>query len=878
MAWTTAKTLAVAAGAILVMSLGAAGVVHALSPPSPVTHPITQHPRNPTSLEGLPVLQIDVAGNKQTDTPTILHHVLVQTGQAYARDHVDADVRALAALDRFTTVHAEVLPSADPASHQLNGVFLRFVVSEQTNAPGLTVRDTQGRLLSNVDVVADGGAYKRDSHTDTHGHFPLDGIDPSARRLLLESTRSRRMGLVTLTPNATADTPIEAVCDCFAAEGTGMVIDSAGDPVPGVATFVFIQTPDGQIFHGQSGKTDTLGYFAAGLPAKTGLTAWVTLSDDPQDSNATPHVALSDTYQVEFPNLIFRTGTGVPAAAALKRVRYSGRIVDEQNHPIPNVEIDLSFPKNHMIYGAGKAMTDTDGRFSQLLPPDAERVEMRLTARDFIGFQFDHGQTTASTDALKAGTAVIVMKRGLTISGTITDATTGAPLSNALVLTGHLYSNNVYGEAIEDYTSPRTDAGGHFIATGIPAGDQRLQIIADGYAPQLLNVHLGADSTPLSIALQPGLTYTAQVVDVRAHPVAGMRISVQDWWPKLDGVDRVTLPRITTTDSDGRFTLSDLPREGKVNIILSAKKFTTMTAVWHSDVSNPSTLTLLPNPVLTGVVLDDATNKPISDFTAYPAWYIDGSPELLKFSKPKKVDSETGNFSVSIQNFVASIDNPTPLAVRIIADGYLPQFSSPVPLDGKPHPLTIRLHAASAITGTVHDSANRPAANAKLFVTGPKNYASIQGLTLNDVFVASPKDITTADDDGAFTLPAAELPFHLVALHESGYALLEGSTLTSDQAIALIPWATVEGTFTDGGKPQNGVQLSLIDPNASAIHVGTIEFHLNATTDTQGHFRFEHVPSRSFQLMKRDGGSLLPTSTLHPEPGKTLTVNIPAKQ
>ncbi len=97
------------------------------SPPSQ----ITERPTGPASLEGLPILRVEVVGNTRTDTRLITDQVRAQSGQAYSHALVDVDVRAVAALDRFITVRAEVEPSEDTASHLLKGVIVRFVVEER---------------------------------------------------------------------------------------------------------------------------------------------------------------------------------------------------------------------------------------------------------------------------------------------------------------------------------------------------------------------------------------------------------------------------------------------------------------------------------------------------------------------------------------------------------------------------------------------------------------------------------------------------------------------------------------------------------------------------------------------------------------------------
>ncbi len=100
---------------------------------------VTERTSGPVSLEGLPILRVEVVGNSRTDTRLILDQVRAQPGQNYSHALVDVDQRAVAALDKFLTVKVEVEPIEDPTTHLLKGVVVRFIVEERPTVSAVEI-------------------------------------------------------------------------------------------------------------------------------------------------------------------------------------------------------------------------------------------------------------------------------------------------------------------------------------------------------------------------------------------------------------------------------------------------------------------------------------------------------------------------------------------------------------------------------------------------------------------------------------------------------------------------------------------------------------------------------------------------------------------
>ena len=131
------------------------------TPATPPARAAEQRPAaGPASLEGLPVLRVEVVGNTKTDTGLILAQVRSVPGQNYSQALVDVDNRAIAALDRFITCYPRVTEEAD-ANGRAKGVVIQFVVEERPNVTAVEIvgnRAFTDAQLRDAMMIRAGGA------------------------------------------------------------------------------------------------------------------------------------------------------------------------------------------------------------------------------------------------------------------------------------------------------------------------------------------------------------------------------------------------------------------------------------------------------------------------------------------------------------------------------------------------------------------------------------------------------------------------------------------------------------------------------------------------------------------------------------------------
>jgi hypothetical protein len=120
---------------------------------------------------------------------------------------------------------------------------------------------------------------------------------------------------------------------------------------------------------------------------------------------------------------------------------------------------------------------------------------------------------------------------------------------------------------------------------------------------------------------------------------------------------------------------------------------------WRPGGKNEDRITLYAPPVITGIVHDANTDRPITKFDVVPGWYWKNSDGFVEsdFDGVGHVNSPSGRFSKKIQRVTISEDLPA-FAVRIEAKGYAAQYSPKVYPGKRYDPFVIRLTKSGTTT------------------------------------------------------------------------------------------------------------------------------------------------------------------------------------
>lgn len=171
---------------------------------------------------------------------------------------------------------------------------------------------------------------------------------------------------------------------------------------------------------------------------------------------------------------------------------------------------------------------------------------MTVTARGYVTLvqQVQLNVTTATW--VQADLTPVSTATTGTISGTVTDQQSSAPIRNAFV-------QFTPPGAAEPMVGGFTDSAGAFIIGGIPAGNRDVTVQAAGYLPFTTSRRIVADdaggNADLNVTLVSGsttITVVGTVVDVLTRrPIAGAEVTIADGDP-------------VTTDAGGRFRIEDV--------------------------------------------------------------------------------------------------------------------------------------------------------------------------------------------------------------------------------------------------------------------------------------------------------------------------------
>jgi protocatechuate 3,4-dioxygenase beta subunit len=460
-----------------------------------------------------------------------------------------------------------------------------------------------------------GGASGPTATTDGDGHFALDGLPDGHVTLTVTSTdyvtTSRDVD-----PSSTPDVTISV---SSGAEISGAVVSSdAGSPVPGASVSL---NPEGDtgtaVAAPQSAQTDANGAFQfAHLTAgRYRLTAQTkTASSTPQD------LVVSDGQPMDGVRITVATGseidgvvTGLPsgqlggvnisatatgfqssittsddghftitsappgvvrisAATTMPSVRTVAQTVEVADDGSP-VSVELAFQGSSRLSGTvsqgGKPMT----QFAISATPDPpDGTGRRYTAMgDGSGhYEIDNVNdgnydvvVTGSDSPYRTTVTVSGDTNGdiaipaTTVSGTVTDSSTGAPLEGASV-TAQTGSEST-AQAIHRTV---TDSTGMYTLSDLDPGDFQISARKDGYQLKTQATTIGNDAATLDFALDPGSGLPIQATDgTSGMPLGGLFALVYGAGGTIAYQGSVTL------DSSGLGQIPSLP-PGKYAVYL----------------------------------------------------------------------------------------------------------------------------------------------------------------------------------------------------------------------------------------------------------------------------------------------------------------------
>ncbi|MEM7164210.1 MAG: sigma-70 family RNA polymerase sigma factor [Planctomycetota bacterium] len=466
-----------------------------------------------------------------------------------------------------------------------------------------TVVNEQGDPVADAIVVGvAGGGVTATIRTDVEGHFELSGLVPGSVELRGHASDFVPMIERGIRVEAGVATEVTLVLEAGVAI-SGLVVDSAGNPIPGARVRVrpVVATND-----------ETSGELQAVQPYAPGVT---TTSDGAFELNQLRSGveyrgdvrALGYTTGIIEPFVVPDGGGELPEVVLGEGARWTGVVVDAAGDPVLGADVQVAAGpiadgvlgealRERLRAGASTATTRTDaaGQFELRGVTPGQR-RLRVSARGYTPYLSDAVELTEG----QVHDVTVVLERGLEISGVVVDSN-GQPVSGAKVA---FHRSGQLGAAYQLTTNEE----GRFEKSGLGTEAFELRVSAVGLAPWSES-NVSAPQQGLKVVLSSGATLLGTVLD------EGKQLPLADFTVKMFRADGGTVERLLSRerakvqrfqDVSGRFDFHGLA-SGKYDVEFSARGYvsTTQTVEVRDAEAQSLTVQLIAGATLTGRVVD----------------------------------------------------------------------------------------------------------------------------------------------------------------------------------------------------------------------------------------------------------------------------------
>jgi len=252
-----------------------------------------------------------------------------------------------------------------------------------------------------------------------------------------------------------------------------------------------------------------------------------------------------------------------------------------------------------------------------------------------------------------------------------------------------------------------------------------------------------------------------------------------------------------------------------------------------------------------GTVVDAGTGEPVKQFRIIPGG-VDG-PTRFYWSRGPAIPGSNGRLDVT--PFQSVRPRVMPSYIRIEADGYVPINSRPIDDVEGDVTLVFKLHKGRGLSGIVRLSDGRPATGADVRLFNDNIRLPIRNGRLD----SSPprwraEDIwqTRTDDAGRFAFQPQDEPFHVIFLHDQGYAQRSEQELARSSQVTLEPWSRIEGTLWIGSRiaARQSIRVSLDRTDFVPSGYDYQFYEYTTRTDDSGRFTVERLMAGEAQVFR----------------------------
>jgi hypothetical protein len=468
------------------------------------------------------------------------------------------------------------------------------------------------------------------------------------------------------------------------------------------------------------------------------------------------------------------------------------------------------------------ASTDKEGHWKWNCAPEGEfQLQLRFTHPQYVS-DGAYGYRGGTWEELRSLEKVVVMEKGISVAGTVTDPD-GKPVAGAKLGLGADY--------IQSEMIATTDAQGKYILSNMLPGPNTLTVFSNSFAPQMRQVSVSKDMKPEDFQLKSGKPVTFVVTDPDGKPVSGVGIAA-DTWQGCRAL--MSLAQRGSTDADGQWTWQHAPDE-PVQSDLFCRGYMSVRGKEFGPQAEPHEITMNKALKVTGKVVDAITGVPVPKFSVIQGQKWNSTDQPVYWERYNTTEGKDGNFTMEF-------DEPREggYLVRIEVIGYRPGISREFKDTEGDVTLEFKLVKGVGPSGVVKNPDGSPAEGAQVVMSQVGNQqAYIRNGLEDDQDTIS----TKTDADGKFELPYPETEFLLICIGKEGWVQVEGTSDSKPFELTLEPWAVVEGKFLRGDLPIGNQEIRLYFSDPYVENKPRAYWHYDAKTAADGSFRFERIRS-----------------------------------
>jgi len=279
-----------------------------------------------------------------------------------------------------------------------------------------------------------------------------------------------------------------------------------------------------------------------------------------------------------------------------------GTIIDEAGRPVEGAQVGDHYSGKSIHCLMRDVLTDRNGLYSLgWYPKTSELWSFGVEHEDFAKV------SVSGLEPPKEGsekTHDFTLSKGFSIAGNVSDEE-GKPIKGA-------YVNYGTNKSHVRHRSTKSDGAGNYVLDKIPTDvAEKILVEARGFAPQFRQLvpTLDSEESDAYFFLEKGGVATGKLSDPNGNPVSSATISVR-WESNEAG--RFYIGRRYKPDKTGRFVIDGLP-EGTLLIEVYGTGWSDYRE--HIlDLKNDNLLTIYPEGVIEGTVVDKATGDPVESF------------------------------------------------------------------------------------------------------------------------------------------------------------------------------------------------------------------------------------------------------------------------